>query len=106
MINEVITEIVNFDVDKDLKSEHVVEIVHQLEEKFHMKQDGYIDSELIKANENSWTLIMHWSSMQELRGASKKMMTDPKTEEFRKVVIPPSVKIFISKQIKRWNKQA
>lgn len=104
MIKEVITEIVNFDVD--LKSEDVLKIIHQLEEDFHMKQDGYIDSELIKANKNGWTLIMHWDSKQELRSASKKMMTAPETEQFRKVVIPPSVKITVSKQIKRWDRQA
>ncbi|MGM0532415.1 MAG: hypothetical protein ACQER7_13800, partial [Bacteroidota bacterium] len=72
-------EIVSFDIDNAISDETFKEIVNSVEIEFHMKQAGYIDSELVKGKNNSWTMIMHWESLEEVKHASKLLM---KSEAF------------------------
>lgn len=53
MDKKVITEIVSFEIHNSIAVESFIEIVNLLELDFHMKQPGYIDSELAKGRENS-----------------------------------------------------
>ena len=104
MDKKVITEIVSFEINKDVSNGQFVEIVNLAEKDFHMNQNGYIDSELVKGKENKWTIIMHWESLEEVKQASKLMMKDLKTEKFRKVIIPTSVKMTYYEQVQTWSK--
>ena len=104
MDKKVITEVVSFDITDSISVEAFREIVHALEIEFHMKQAGYIDSELAKGRNASWTMIMHWESLNEAKLASKELMGSPLTERFRNAVIPSSVKMGFSEQIQKWNK--
>jgi hypothetical protein len=104
MNNNVITEIVSFDIDESIANEKFKEIVDSLEIEFHMLQSGYIDSELVKGRNNSWTMIMHWESVEEVKLASKLLMKSDLTKKFRQALIPSTVKMNYLEQIKKWRK--
>lgn len=104
MDKKLVTEIVSFDIDNAISDEAFKEIVNSVEVKFHMKQPGYIDSELVKGKNNSWTMIMHWESLKEVKLASKLLMKSDLTTNFRQAVIPSTVKMSYLEQIKKWNK--
>ena len=102
MKKSIVTEIVNFEISPDLQEIEFIEIVNFLEESFHMRQSGYIDSELLKGKENNWTIIMHWKSIDEVKQASRLMMKDASTASFRSVIIPTSVKMSYLEQVDTW----
>jgi len=104
MDKKVITEIVSFEINDSISIETFTEIVTSLEIEFHMKQAGYIDSELVKGKENSWTIIMHWESLEEVKLASKLLMKSDLTKEFRDAIIPSTVRMMYLEQIKTWSK--
>ena len=103
MDKKLITELVSFDIDKAISDENFKEIVDSVEIEFHMKQAGYIDSELVKGKNNSWTMIMHWESLEEVKHASKLLMKSNLTTRFREAIIPSTVKMSYLEQIKKWS---
>ncbi len=104
MNKNVVTEIVSFDIDESISNETFKEIVDSVEIEFHMLQSGYIDSELIKARNNSWIMIMHWESIEEVKLASKLLMKSDLTKRFRQSIIPSTVKMNFLEQVKKWGK--
>lgn len=103
MDTKMITEIVSFDIDSSVVDQDFIEIVDTVEKEFHMKQDGYIDSELVKGKGSSWVMIMHWASIQEVKQASKLLMKSKLTESFREAIIPSTVKMSYLEQHKSWS---
>lgn len=104
MNKNVVTEIVSFDIDESISNETFKEIVDFVEIKFHLLQSGYIDSELLKGKNNSWTMIMHWESLDEVKHASKLLMKSDLTEAFRQAIIPSTVKMNYLEQFNKWSK--
>lgn len=104
MDKKLITEIVSFDIDNSISDGDFKEIVNSLEVEFHMQQAGYIYSELLKGKNNSWTMIMHWESLKEVKLASKLLMKSDLTTTFRQAIIPSTVKMSYLEQIKKWSK--
>jgi heme-degrading monooxygenase HmoA len=104
MGKKVVTEIVSFDIDSSISIEAFKEIVDSVERDFHMVQPGYIDSELVKGNNNSWTMIMHWESLEDVKLASKNLMKSDLAEAFRQAVIPSTVRMSFLEQIMKWSK--
>lgn len=104
MEDSIITEIVKFDIQNSINNSDFVETVAYLENEFHKKQPGYIDSELVKEKEYSWVMVMHWATLDEVKTASRKLMKDPITKNFREALIPQTVKIQYLEQIRAWDK--
>ena len=104
MDKKLVTEIVSFDIDNAIFDEVFKEIVNSVEVEFHMQQAGYFDSELVKGKSNSWTMIMHWESLKEVKLASKLLMKSDLTTTFRQAIIPSTVKMSYLEQIKKWSK--
>jgi len=103
MSNLKCTEIAEFTIIPSVNEDEFVEIVSQLEESFHSKQKGFIDTELLKANNNSdWIMIQHWESVEDAKNSSRLMMQVPVTEAFRCSLDPKSVKLRYLNQIKTW----
>ena len=99
------TEIAEFQVVTGISDENFISIVEKLEEDFHSQQAGFINSELVKGNEPSqWLILQHWGSVAEDKEASKNMMKDPITEDFRKSLDPKTVKIRYLENIQNWEK--
>ncbi len=99
----IITEIVNLKTISGITDEEFIEIVNGLECEFHTKQEGFMNSELVKGNEtDNWMIIQHWKSKEEASLASKKMFEEKTTERFRNALDPQNVKIMLLPQIKIW----
>ena len=63
----------------------------------------FIDTELLyndKADE--WIMIQHWSNLNDMRAASRKMFENPVTEAFVKSINPGSVKMLMLPQLGKW----
>ncbi len=92
MLNNICTEIAQFRVLSDISEERFVKIIEQLEHNFHSKQSGFISTVLTKDKEE-WIMVQQWNSSEQAHEASKKMMKDTVTEDFRNALDPRSVKI-------------
>jgi len=97
-----VTEIVEFEILPDLLIEDFTAIVDNLEKAFHMHQQGYIDSELVKGKQNRWAMVMHWERMEDVKQASKQLMKDERAADFREALIPTSVRMLYLEQMKNW----
>lgn len=98
-----VTEIVEFRFIPGISDEECVRIVDTLEEKFHSRQKGFIDTELAKGKDNQWMIVQHWASMEDVKAVVKLMMKEAATEEYRESIDPTSVKIQLLEQIQIWN---
>ncbi|EQF23786.1 antibiotic biosynthesis monooxygenase family protein [Clostridioides difficile CD160] len=100
---KIITEIVEFSVEENLSKDEFIEIVNDLEMKFHSIQPGFIDTELLYDEKSQkWIMIQHWDSMEDLKNSSSKMFKDSSTEKFRKALKSQTVKMNIMPQLKSW----
>lgn len=105
MNKHICTEIAEFEVISRITDEEFIRIVEELEEKYHSIQKSFINTELIKDNDQcKWIMIQHWESIDESREASKMMMKTPITESFRQALNPRTIKIRYFTHIKKWNK--
>lgn len=101
---KIVTEIVEFKILEGLEKNQFLKIVNFLEENFHSKQKGFIDSELMQGREDrSYIMIQHWETMKYCKAVAPKMMKEPLTEEFRSSIDPKSVKMVFSEQIRNWS---
>lgn len=98
-----ITEIIRMKTTEGILKEDFVKWVNELELQFHAKKTGYIDSELMfDEKKDEWVMIQHWSSMEDLKNASRKMFEESITENFRNALDPKSVKMTMYNQIQTW----
>lgn len=75
-----------------------------MEKDFHSKQEGFLRSELLHdLKTDQWIIIQHWSSLEHMKEASRKMFNNPMTEVFVKSIDPQSVKILMIPQIRSWD---
>lgn len=103
MNNTITTEIAEFKTVDGITDEHFFDIVNSLEIKYHMKQKGYIDTELIKGKEDKkWLLIQHWRNKEEAKEASKNFVNSSDTLEFRNSLEPKSVSLYFTEQLGKW----
>jgi len=87
----------------DIAKGEFISIVDGLERNFHAKQPGFIDSELIYDEQNdTWIIIQHWETAEQLKEASSKIFTDRAAESFIKSLDPKHVKMTISPQLGAW----
>ncbi|WZL72214.1 antibiotic biosynthesis monooxygenase [Clostridiaceae bacterium 35-E11] len=105
MDRSICTEIAEFQVISAISDEAFIRIVEDLEENFHSKQGGFIDSELVRGNEHSqWLIIQHWDSAEQAKAASKRMMKEPITGKFRESLDPKTVKIRYLSNVLNWGR--
>ena len=101
--NEKVTEIVSFKTINGISDSELINIINNLDTNFLSKTKSYIDTELIKGQEErSWTIIIHWRTMTEATEAIKEFSTSPLTEEYRKVLDPKSIHFHFTDQIHTW----
>lgn len=99
-----ITEIVTMQIADGIARDEFIAIVDGLEVNYHSKQPGFIDCELIYYEpKDTWLMIMHWESKEQLQVSSQKMFKDSAAEPFVKSLNPKSVKMTITPQIKAWS---
>lgn len=105
MYKGVCTEIAEFQTLPEIQDEEFVKIVEFLEENFHSKQKGFIGTELVKADgSGQWVMIQHWESVEAAREASKMLMKDLSSEQFKMSLDPKTVKLRYLDCVKTWGK--
>jgi hypothetical protein len=101
--NAIATEILNFKTIIGISDNKLIEIINKLDANFLCKTKGYIDTELIKGKEEgTWTIIIHWRTLEEGNQAFKEFANSPLTEEYRNVLDQKSVSFHFTKQIQTW----
>lgn len=101
--NKIATEIVNVKTIKGISDEEFVKIINNLDTNFLSKTNGYIDTELIKGNEEqTWIIIIHWRTMAKGNEAFKDFASSPLTEEYRTAIDPQSVIFHFTDQTQTW----
>lgn len=97
------TEIVMMKTAQEVSKDEFLSIVDGLERNYHAKQSGFLNTELLYNDENNeWTMIQHWASMEELKAASDKMFQSEEAAPFVKALDPASVKMIILPQLRIW----
>ena len=70
---------------------------------FLQEQDGFIDSELVKALEgNTWYFLYHIENMEKLRLVGEKLRSSKLFDELIPLIVPGSMSISFFSQTKRW----
>jgi hypothetical protein len=70
---------------------------------FLQRQDGFIDSELVKALEgNIWYFVYHIENMEKLRSVGEKLRSSKLFDELTPLIVPGSMSVSFFSQIKRW----
>lgn len=95
-----ITEFVQINVLETVTDEQFLEKAEKLND-FLKEQDGYIDSELVKATEgNNRRFIFHFESMEKVKAIGEKMRASSEFTEFKSVIGSFGVTFF--QQVRKW----
>jgi hypothetical protein len=102
MKTTIITEFVKMEVLQTTTDEQIMakaDIING----FLQKQDGFIDSELVKALEgNTWYFIYHIENMEKLRIVGEKLRSNKLFDELTPFIVAGSMSFSFFGQIKRW----
>lgn len=99
----IVTEIVSMKIVEGIGKEEFISIVDDLENNFHSRLPGFMDTELLyDEGKEEWIMIQHWSSAEQQKSASRKMFQADEAAVFVKSVIPNTVKMKTMYQIKKW----
>ena len=102
---KIVTEIVNLESKPEITESNFAKIVDRLERNFHSRQNGFIDTELLHTDgTNSWIMIQHWNSLEDMKKSSSSMFKDTGTEEFRNSINPKNIQIKVYEQKGVWKK--
>lgn len=89
-----ITELVTMKAKEGIETEAFIGIIDRLERNFHSKQDGFLDTELLyDENGNTWIMVQHWQSIEQMKASSANMFQDNVTLEFRGAIEPKEISI-------------
>jgi hypothetical protein len=100
-MNTIITEFVQVKVLETTTDEQLLAKADGLID-FLNKQDGYLDSELVKGIEgNSWCFIFHYDSMEKVRVIAEKMRSSKEFEEFKLLLVPAVINVTFFNQLRK-----
>jgi hypothetical protein len=102
MKDTIITEFVKFKVLETTSDEQLISKADFLDD-FQKKQDGYIDSELVKqVEENAWCLIYHYENLEKVKAIGEKMRSGKVFDEFIPLIVPGSLSVTFNLRLKKW----
>jgi hypothetical protein len=102
MKTTIITEFVKIEVLQTTTDEQIIEKADIING-FLQKQDGFIDSELVKALEvNTWYFIYHIENMEKLRAVGEKLRSSKLFDHLAPLLVAGSMSVSFFCQIKRW----
>ena len=103
MKNAIITEFVKFKGLENRSDEQIITASENFINDFHVKQDGFIDVELIKPFEgNDWMLIFHFENMEKVKAIGEKMRSSKEFGEFATAIVPGSISVSFNHKLKGW----
>lgn len=99
-----ITEFVKFKALDATTDEQLISETENLITDFWKNQDGFIDSELMKSEDDNkeWCSIYHFESMEKLKNGAEKMRTSKEFGEFMNLLEPGSIRISFYHFFKNW----
>jgi len=102
MKNNMITEFVKFELSQTTSEEQLLAVAEKING-FLQKQDGFIDSELIKPLEgNTWYFIYHIENIEKLRVVGEKIRSIKLFDELIPLITPGSMNVTFFNQVKKW----
>jgi hypothetical protein len=102
MKTTIITEFVKMEVLQTTTDEQIMAKADIINGFLH-KQDGFIDSELVKALEgNTWYFLYHIENIEKLRVVGEKLRSNKLFDELTPVIVAGSMSFSFFGQIKRW----
>jgi ABC-type uncharacterized transport system substrate-binding protein len=102
MTNSIVTELVKFKVLETTSEEQLMSKAELFNE-FQKKQDGFIDSEMIKdVKEDGWYFIYHYENMEKVTVIGQKLRESNAFKEFMPLLDPESLSITFHQQLKTW----
>ena len=102
MKSNVITELLKIEALPGTTPEQVVEKADVING-FISKQDGFIDSELVKALDgNTWYFIYHIENMEKPKAVGEKIRSIRLFGEIMPLIEPDSMKVSFYQRVKSW----
>jgi hypothetical protein len=102
MKTTIITELVKIEALQTTTDEQLIAKADIIND-FLQKQDGFIDSELVKAFEgNTWYFIYHIENMEKLKVVGEKIRSIKLFDELTPLIIPASMSVSFLHQQKKW----
>lgn len=102
MKNAMITEFVKIEPLETTTDEQLLEKAEKIND-FISKQDGFIDSELVKALDGkSWYFIFHIESMEKVKLTGEKIRSIKLFDILSSLITPGSMSLSFYNQVKRW----
>lgn len=102
MKNAMITEFVKFELLETTTEEQLINKADLINE-FLQTQDGFIDSELVKAFEgNTWYFIYHIENIEKLRVVGDKIRSIKLFNELIPLITTGSMVVTFFNQVKKW----
>jgi superfamily I DNA and/or RNA helicase len=102
MKTTIITEFVKIEALQTTTDEQLLAKADLIND-FLQKQDGFIDSELVKALEgNTWYFLYHIENMEKLRVVGEKLRSSKLFDELTPLTVAGSMSVSFFGQIKRW----
>ena len=98
-----ITELIEFKLKDTTNVNVLVEQLDKVYTEFHIKQDGYIDTELIEnAQTGLWQMIHHYATMEDVEKLKDTLPHSEAIKGFSALVIPESFKVSFYKHQGKW----
>lgn len=102
MKNAIITELLKVEAKQTTTAEELLAKA-DLINAFLQKQDGFIDSELVKAMEgNTWYFIYHIENFEKLKAVGEKIRSNKLFDEIMPLIVPGSMSVTFYNQFKKW----
>lgn len=102
MKSNVITELLKIEALPGTTMEQVVEKADVINS-FISQQDGFIDSELVRAVEgNTWYFIYHIENIEKLKAVGEKIRNQRLFGEIFPLIEPDSMKVSFYQKVKTW----
>jgi hypothetical protein len=103
MKNTMITEFVNFKALETTTDELLLTKGEIFINDFMKKQDGFVDAELVKANEgDARCFILRYENFEKVKSIVDNLRNSKEFSEFRSVIVPGSIEVSFNQQLRKW----
>lgn len=90
-------EILEFKFIPTIQDEEILIKINATIEKFHKKQDGFIDAEVLKnTSEKLWYLILHYKSIANIKNSAENLKVSAEIDALKRIVVPDTIKISLT----------
>lgn len=97
------TEFVKFKVLETTTDEQLISEANSHINGFQKKQDGFIDTELVKnIEENEWYFIFHYENIEKIKAVGEKMRKNKSFDQLNALIVPGSIRVTLYHHLRNW----